>query len=227
MERASVFITGASAGIGLALARQLLADHNCRVFLGARSTAKGAAALASLTLPPAAFALATVVECDTTSDASVAAAASAVREALGGAPLYALVNNAGVGAAAGVDAILETNFRGPMRAARAFLPLLGAGGRMVNVGSGSGPSYVKALLEAGEAAAARELVCAETLATIEAHVEAQRGGAVSEKAGHGYGLSKAALHAFTQVFAKEHPGLIVMACSPGFINTALTQGYGA
>ena len=233
MAAPSILITGASSGIGAALARQLLADHGCRVFLGCRSLERGHEAVTSFALPSDAAALAHVVELDVTSDASVAAAAEAVRAVLGGeAHLDAVVNNAGVGLATLVDAastaaMLDTNLRGPMRVSSAFLPLLkAAGGRIVNVGSGSGPTYMKALIEGGGQAAAKALMEPADVEAVLAHAAAHLGSAASEKAYKGYGLSKACLTAWSQVFAREHPGLIVITCSPGFIATKLTAGFG-
>lgn len=233
MAAQTILVTGASAGIGAALARQLLAEHGCRVFLGCRSVARGNEAVAAMALPSDAAARAHVLELDVTSDASVAAAAAAVRAALGeGGRLDALVNNAGVGLATLVDAastaaMLDTNLRGPMRVSSAFLPLLkAAGGRVVNVGSGSGPTYVKALIEAGGQAAAKALMEPADAEAVLAHAAAHLGGAASDKAYKGYGLSKACLQSWSQVFAREHPGLICVTCSPGFINTKLTAGFG-
>ena len=42
-----------------------------------------------------------------------------------------------------------------------------------------------------------------------------------------YGLSKACLAAWTQQLAKLHPNIISSCMSPGFIDTAMTRGYGA
>ncbi len=186
-----------------------------------------------MALPSDAAARAHVLELDVTSDASVAAAAAAVRAALGDSNrLDAIVNNAGVGLATLVDAastaaMLDTNLRGPMRVSSAFLPLLkAAGGRVVNVGSGSGPTYVKALIEGGGQAAAKALMEPADTEAVLAHATAHLGSAASDKAYKGYGLSKACLTAWSQVFAREHPALICVTCSPGFINTKLTAGFG-
>ena len=45
--------------------------------------------------------------------------------------------------------------------------------------------------------------------------------------GGGYGLSKAALTTLTMIQAKQHPHLTVVSLSPGFIDTAMTAGFGA
>ena len=45
--------------------------------------------------------------------------------------------------------------------------------------------------------------------------------------GNGYGLSKAALSAYTLVQAKLYPNLKVVSLSPGFIDTPMTVGFGA
>ncbi len=43
-----VFVTGGNAGIGFALCRQLVVEHNCHVFLGSRNAEKGAEAVKAL-----------------------------------------------------------------------------------------------------------------------------------------------------------------------------------
>ena len=45
--------------------------------------------------------------------------------------------------------------------------------------------------------------------------------------GNGYGISKAALSAYTIVQARQHPALTIASISPGFIDTPMTQGFGA
>ena len=115
-----ILITGANKGIGLAIAKRCVADHDdVEVILACRSKARGDAAAASLASPRV-----SVVELDSTSEASVAAAAAEVAKRHGATPLYGVVNNAGI-AAGTVAEILETNVRGPIRVDAAFLPLLG------------------------------------------------------------------------------------------------------
>ena len=58
--------------------------------------------------------------------------------------MYGLVNNAGIGWGNTADAIMNTNVYGVKRMSEAFIPLLdAANGRVVNLGSGAGPMYVR------------------------------------------------------------------------------------
>lgn len=221
----NIMVTGGNAGIGLALCAQLLVDHNARVFMGTRDPAKGEAALKELDLPTEAAARCSVVQIDVTSADSITAAVAAVTSSLGDQKLYGLVNNAGIGlsAHASGETMLNTNLYGSKRVSEAFVPLLDpAAGRIVMLGSGAAGMYVKGL---GETDAARTL-CKDdvTWTEIEAHVKEQSGGPKFDKY---YGLSKAALASYTKILAREHPKLMVSCCSPGFIDTKLTKGFGA
>ncbi|CAE8635547.1 unnamed protein product [Polarella glacialis] len=206
---------------------RLIREHGCHVFMGSRDPAKGAAAVASLALPEEAAARCTVVQLDACSDESVQAAACTVKAALGGSPLYAVVNNAGTGLGHGVtgEGVINTNFYGPKRVCDAFIPLLDpAVGRIANVGSGAGGGYVKRL---GETDEARMLMRGD--ATWDELVEyVKTKMATKSLDDHGvYGLSKACVAAYTQFLAKTHPGILSSCMSPGFIDTAMTKGYGA
>ncbi|MBK7583879.1 MAG: SDR family oxidoreductase [Myxococcales bacterium] len=133
-----VFITGASRGIGLELARQVAArgDH---VVAAARKPA-GAVGLSELasSLPDRVQ----VVELDVASDAS----AARLKDSVTG-PLDVLINNAGVVGKSGpldeldFDDLLttySTDALGPLRVTRALLPLLSAGStkKIVNISTG-------------------------------------------------------------------------------------------
>lgn len=136
----SVFITGASRGIGRACALRM-ARHNWRVFAGVRDP-DAAAALqrdGPDTLSP--------VSIDVTDAASIAAAFNAVSEACGDAGLDALVNNAGIPMAGPlafiplelVEETLRVNVLGALAVTQQALPLLlRATGRVVNMSSVSG-----------------------------------------------------------------------------------------
>lgn len=126
LAHATVLITGANRGLGLAFARAALARGARKVYAGARD--------------PASVTLAGVVpiRLDVTKPEQIAAAA---RE-LGDVTL--LVNNAGIAALGGFlaeDSLesaqrhLDTNFFGPLRMTRAFAPVLAknGGGAILNV----------------------------------------------------------------------------------------------
>lgn len=218
-----ILVTGGNAGIGLALCQQLLVDHGHTVFMGSRDLARGEAALSSLSLPEDVAAKCTVVELDVSSDESVAAAAAIVKEALGDEVfLYGIVNNAGTGLGHGVsdEEVVNTNFFGPKRVIDMFVPLMDCvDSRIVNVGSGAGGGYVSRL---GETDEARMLMNGQAdWEELADYVRAR------QDSGNAYGLSKAALAAFTQALPRLYPTVVSSCCSPGFIDTNMTKGYGA
>jgi carbonyl reductase 1 len=233
----NIFITGGNSGIGLALCTQLVeAGH--RIFLGSRNEARGAAAVKSIGHPNC-----SLVVIDVTSQSSVEAAAALVEQALDGQMLYAIVNNAGVGlmhdGITPLD-IIDVNMHGPKRVCEAFIPLLQPdGGRIANTSSGAASSYVAGTMMGnpmGTATAVEKqpLISSEvTWAQIEDVVSIERKAGFSregsdQQAGWcAYGLSKAALTAYAMVLARKYPDLVVSSCSPGFINTKMTAGFGA
>ena len=137
-ERA-VVVTGASTGIGRAIALALDAE-GFRVFAGVRKQADGAALSQEATqaLRP--------VLLDVTDGSSIARALATV-EAETDAGLYGLVNNAGVGLGGPLELVpisetrklMEVNVIGLLATTQAFAPLLRKGrGRVVNIGSLAG-----------------------------------------------------------------------------------------
>jgi NAD(P)-dependent dehydrogenase (short-subunit alcohol dehydrogenase family) len=126
LDNATVFITGANRGIGLAFAREALARGARKVYAGARD--------------PASITLAGVVpvRIDVTDEEQVRAAAKLAGDAT------IVINNAGVGEVGAFldeDAIerarrqMEVNYFGVMRVSRAFAPVLAknGGGAFLNV----------------------------------------------------------------------------------------------
>lgn len=137
MTRGGVLITGASSGIGAAVAQEL-AEQGFSAFGTIRRPEDGAALAARGVVP---------VRMDVTDAPSIAAARVAVEAALGGRPLVALVNNAGIPAAgplelvplADLRRVLEVNLVGAVAVTQAFLPLLRVSrGRIVNMSSVAG-----------------------------------------------------------------------------------------
>ncbi len=140
----TALVTGASGGIGSAIARRLAAD-GVAVYAGYHRNADGAKALVA-SLPGSGH---RVVQLDVTDPGSLAAAVTAV----GDTPLDALVNCAGVTHPVAhddldgltdefIDEIFATNWRGPFAAIRAFAPSLRAasGAIVVNISSVAGVS---------------------------------------------------------------------------------------
>ena len=123
----SVVVTGASTGIGWAIAK-FLVGRGYRVFGSVRKQADADRLTGEFgaNFTPLLF--------DVTDEAAVLAAAGEVREALGGETLAGLVNNAGVAVAGPVFELSVDDFRrqmdinviGPVIATQAFGPLLGA-----------------------------------------------------------------------------------------------------
>jgi NAD(P)-dependent dehydrogenase (short-subunit alcohol dehydrogenase family) len=126
LHNATVLITGANRGIGLAFAREALARGARKVYAGARN--------------PASVTLAGVepIALDVNDPAQVAAAAQRAGD------VTLVINNAGIARFGGflaegsIDAAraqMETNFFGPLRVSQAFAPILAAngGGAVLNV----------------------------------------------------------------------------------------------
>jgi NAD(P)-dependent dehydrogenase (short-subunit alcohol dehydrogenase family) len=133
----SAIVTGASRGIGLEVARALVA-HGMRVILVARSADVLAARAAELGSP------AVAMPCDLASDAAVSRLAHDVTSELDGAP-DVVVNNAGAFTLAPVQDTTSEDFRraldvnlvAPFLIVRAFLPAMRArgSGHIVTIGS--------------------------------------------------------------------------------------------
>ena len=98
----------------------------------------------------------------------------------------------------------------------AFTPLLRTpGGRVVFQSSAAGPNYVakapadaqKLLTDKSVTVPALDAYAAQTLPTLS--------DASDEEKMAVYGLSKALLNGYNMAFAREHPDLVVNACTPG------------
>ena len=229
-----ILVTGANKGIGLAIATAILEEHDdTHVLLGARSAERGREAVDNLQRDHADWrARVELLELDVASDDSVQRAARSVRERFGRepAPLYAVVNNAGIGSS-DMAATVNVNVLGVRRVCEAFLPLLEPGkGRIVNITSAAGPNFVNActperqLLFVDPAITwpALQALIAEYLA-----IEPRKAAFTAKGLGDGnaYGFSKACANAYTVLLAREHASLRINACTPGFIETDMTRHY--
>lgn len=142
----AALVTGASTGIGLAIAQELVAA-GWVVFAGVRRTDDVDRLRQDLGPRCRPLLL------DVTDGAAIHAAASTVSAALGSSRLAALINNAGIAVGGPLASLppddlrrqLEVNVVGVLAVTQAFLPLLGSDpqrsgppGRVVNISSVSG-----------------------------------------------------------------------------------------
>jgi carbonyl reductase 1 len=232
-----VIITGGNKGIGLSIVEACLRrSPPVFVYLGSRDVALGEAARALLLTKEASWAdRLAVLQLDVTSSASVAEAAAALPR---DGSLHAICNNAGI-AEGSARAIFDVNVFGVARVFDAFAPLFPAsGGRVVNLGSGSGPMFVAKCSAARQAFFRDASNTMDTLASAAAEYLAASeaaaggdGGAALGALGYPpaadfmapYGASKAFLHSMTRAWSNAHPALGVYAASPGLIKTDLTS----
>ena len=229
-----ILITGANKGIGLATVAKLLDSYDeTFLLLGSRDSKKGQEALNSLVdSQPEWRDRLDLIQINVGQDVSVKSAAEEVAKKFGrtSSPLYAIVNNAGIGnSKLGLNKILQVNTYGPKRVCDAFLPLLDPSiGRVVNVTSASGPTYlagcseeVKKILTSPEVSWTEiEEFMAECLKlNIESEQTTDQGSGIDSA----YGISKACTNAYTIYLARENPKFTINACTPGFIETDLTR----
>ncbi len=140
MNSSSVLVTGASTGIGLAIAVRL--DRlGYSVFAGVRKPEDG------IRLQAAASPRLVPVQLDVTKPLEIAAAAARIADAVGPRGLAGLVNNAGVAGGGPIEfvpvdtvrQIFEVNVFGLLAVTQACLPMLRtARGRVINIGSIAG-----------------------------------------------------------------------------------------
>ncbi len=228
-----ILVTGANKGIGFAIAERILEEaDDTFVFLGSRDRGRGEVAADNLQRAEASRAnRVQVVEIDVASDESVERAAREVRDSCEREALYGIVNNAGIGLSSGdVSQVLNVNTRGIHRVCSAFIRLLGDGGRIVNITSAAGPNFVAKCSAERKVFFTRQDVTWREIDELMNECVRIAGGAEAFSSrglgdGSPYGLSKACANAYTVYLAREHPQLVINACTPGFIATDMTRQY--
>lgn len=131
-------VTGAARGIGAAIA-VALAEKGADVAITYERSAEQAAQLVQSIEAKGRKAIA--IQADSADPAAIQRSVDQTVAALGG--LDILVNNAAIAryssiadfAAEDIDALLAVNVRGPILAAKAAIPHLGRGARVINIGS--------------------------------------------------------------------------------------------
>ena len=145
-------------------------------------------------------------------------------------PLYGIVNNAGV--AAGIvdeevtienlQKCLDVNVYGLKNVTDEFVELIHDNGRIVNVTSASGPSFVATCKEDEQ----KMLINSQTdWPTLEKFIKKCLVDPTKVGDGDEYGISKACANLLTLQYAVQYPNLLINACTPGFIETDLTKPY--
>ena len=96
-EKKRILVTGGNTGIGYALCKLLVTEHDCDVYMGSRSVDKGLKAIQALTTEePRCKGRVELLQVDVADPESIIEAADTLEGRLGGKKLYGLVNNAGV-----------------------------------------------------------------------------------------------------------------------------------
>lgn len=136
----ATYILG-NKGIGNAICKQILSSYpDTYVILGARDSSKGNEGIQNIidSLGEDIKSRIELLLIDVSNEQSVQTAASSIQSKYGEESLYAVVNNAGV-VKASLSETLQTNYYGPRRVNKAFIPLIKKNtGRIVNISSAAG-----------------------------------------------------------------------------------------
>ncbi|KAK5854353.1 hypothetical protein PBY51_015430 [Eleginops maclovinus] len=232
MSTKVAIVTGSNKGIGLAIVRALCQQqYQGDVYLTARDVGRGEEAVKAL----AADGLtAKFHQLDINDVNSIVAAAGFFKKAYGGVDV--LVNNAAIAFKDAdptpfpvqAEVTLKTNFFATRDMLTHFLPLIKAGGRVVNISSFVGARTLNKLSPALQQRFRSSDITEEELSGLmQQFVDlAQKGE--HEKGGWAntaYGTSKTGLTVLSMIHARRvtkerpHDGILVNACCPGWVRT--------
>ncbi|XP_060896335.1 carbonyl reductase [NADPH] 1-like [Labrus mixtus] len=231
MSTKVVLVTGSNKGIGLAIVDALCLQFKGEVYLTARDAGRGQAAVESLASKGL---KANFHQLDIDDLNSIKAAATYFKDKYGGVDV--LVNNAGIAFkvadtapfAVQAEVTLKTNYFATRDMLTHFLPIVKAGGRVVNVSSFVS---VRALNQCSSALQERfrseDITEEELSGLMQTFIDGAKKG--EHKQGGwpdtAYGVSKTGLTALSIILArrlsKERPndGILLNACCPGWVRT--------
>ncbi|XP_045920120.1 carbonyl reductase [NADPH] 1-like [Micropterus dolomieu] len=231
MSTRVALVTGSNKGIGLAIVRVLCKQFQGDVYLAARDVGRGQEAVESLASEGL---TALFHQLDINDPSSITTAAAYFKDKYGGVDV--LVNNAGIAFgmadttpfAVQAEVTLKTNFFATRDMLTHFLPIIKAGGRVVNISSFVSSLALKQCSSAlQERFRSEDITEEELVGLMQCFVEEAKKG--EHKQGGwpetAYGISKTGLTTLSMILARrlsnERPndGILLNACCPGWVQT--------
>jgi len=236
MSSKVVVLTGGNKGIGKAIALLLLktTKEPLTLYLTARQASLGTAAVDEIKLSGILSKSGSNLlfhQLDITDQTSVDTLAADLKNAHG--QIDVLINNAGIATkgpafdAQIVKTTLECNYYGTKRVCNAIIPLIKPeGGRVVSVSSmagklstiPSGPLRAK-FSDPHLTHPQLDQLMKKFIDDVEAGDYKAQGWPQTA-----YGVSKVGMTALTKIYAREHPGMLINACCPGYVKTDMAPG---
>ncbi|KAM9365004.1 uncharacterized protein KZ484_011225 [Pholidichthys leucotaenia] len=231
MSTKAAVVTGSNKGIGYAIVRALCKQFQGDVHLTARDVGRGEEAVKSLASEGL---TAHFWQLDINDPNSIKTAAAYFKDKYGGVDI--LVNNAGIlfrdpnpnPFAVQAEETLKTNFFATRDMLTHFLPLIKAGGRVVNVSSMIGASALnKCSSELQRRFRSEDITEDELVGLMQRFVDKAKKGEHKEDGWPemAYGVSKAGLTTLSMIHARRvskersNDGLLINACCPGWVHT--------
>ena len=234
-----VVVTGSNTGLGFELIKQLIYNENSFIaVLTARDIPSVQTALSTLDPHNVYSDRLAAYQLEVTSEESVQRLASDLRSQFG--QIDVVVNNAGVNPEGWdfgpkssfplnvAQLVMDINFFGAVRVTNALLPLMKAGGHVVNVGSKLGKFHQIPGDQLRTELSSNSLSSNAVYQIAQRYMDSVQSGSYQREGWpqHNYITSKALLHSYTRALAREQAGRIrVNALCPGWTRTNLGGGF--